>query len=169
MAKYSRAFKIAAAKQYLSGISSLSLGTKLNVPASLIRYWTQVYRLHGASAFHPPIIPYSAEDKLCMINKMQEEQWSLGYTSAYYNLASPGILHVWQRRYRSLGITGLEPSNRGRTFMTQKLSPSHSSKISEMTPEEMRKELEYLRAENAVLKKLDALYLKKQSQTKRKR
>ena len=169
MAKYSRAFKISAAKQYLNGISSLSLGTKLNVPASLIRYWTQVYRLHGASAFQPPIIPYSAEDKLCMINKMWAEQWSLGYTSAYYNLVSPGILHVWQRRYRFSGMTGLEPSKRGKTFMTQKSSPPQSSKISEMTPEEMRKELEYLRAENAVLKKLDALYLKKQSQTKRKR
>lgn len=169
MAKYSRAFKIAAAKQYLNGTSSLSLGTELNVPASLIRYWTQVYRLHGASAFQSPITPYSAKDKLCMINKMWAEQWSLGYTSAYYNLVSPGTLHVWQRRYRSSGIKGLEPCKRGRTFMAQQSSPPQSPKISEMTPEEMQKELEYLRAENAVLKKLDALYLKKQSQTKRKR
>ena len=169
MAKYSRAFKIAAAKQYLNGKSSLTLGSELNVPASQIRYWTQVYRLNGPSAFQPPSSPYCAEDKFRMLNKMWAEQWSLGYTSAYYNLVSPGILHVWQRRYRSSGIKGLEPGKRGKTFMTQKSSPSHSSKISEMTPEEMRKELEYLRAENAVLKKLDALYLKKQSQTKRKR
>lgn len=101
--------------------------------------------------------------------KMWTEQWSLGYTSSYCNLVSPGILHVWQRRYRSSGIRGLEAGKRGKTLMTQKVSPSHSSKISEMTPEEMRKELEYLRAENAVLKKLDTLCLKKQSQTKRKR
>ncbi|WP_420554648.1 helix-turn-helix domain-containing protein [Neptuniibacter marinus] len=169
MAKYSRAFKIAAVKQYLNGTSSLSLGAELNVPASLIRYWTQVYRFHGETAFQPPISPYCAQDKLRMLNKMWAEQWSLGYTSAYYNLVSPGTLYVWQRRYRSSGIKGLEPSKRGKTFMTQQSSPPQSSKISEMTPEEMQKELEYLRAENAVLKKLDALYLKKQSQTKRKR
>ncbi len=63
-----------------------------------------------------------------MLNKMWAERWSLGYTSAYYNLISPGILHVWQRRYRSSDIKGLEPYIRGKAFMKQKSSPSQPSK-----------------------------------------
>ena len=46
------------------------------------------------------------------------------------------------------------------------LSPEKS--VAEMSPEDLRQELEYLRAENAYLKKLDALVQEKKSVSKKK-
>ncbi|WP_394182025.1 hypothetical protein [Marinomonas posidonica] len=46
---------------------------------------------------------------------------------------------------------------------------SESKPAEQMTEKELREELEYLRAENAVLKKLKALAQAKQEQAKKKR
>jgi transposase len=49
------------------------------------------------------------------------------------------------------------------------ISNQRGRPASDMTPEELREELEYLRAENAVLKKLEALLREKTARTKKKR
>ncbi|MGR5154901.1 helix-turn-helix domain-containing protein, partial [Photobacterium swingsii] len=80
-----------------------------------------------------------------------------------------GILSVWLKRYREQGIQGLELQAIGRPPMKQQ--PQHPLKSDdEKTLEELKEELAYLRAENAVLKKLEELAQeKKRRQTKKKR
>ncbi|WP_235199666.1 helix-turn-helix domain-containing protein [Photobacterium galatheae] len=94
--------------------------------------------------------------------------WSLTHTSAVLNLSTPGILSVWLKRYKEQGIKGLKPHAIGRPPMKQQ--PQRTTKSDdEMTLEELKEELAYLRAENAVLKKLEELEQEKRRQTKKKR
>lgn len=167
MSKYSRLFKIQMAKRLVEEyISSKDLGREIGVDSRQVRYWASVYRIHGVQAFAKPCSPFSAHDKYQIISQMWTNSWSLAHTSAVNNLVSCGILLAWKRLYEAHGIDGLEPRRRR---LLMKKAPPKKKLPAEMSPEEMQEELEYLRAENAVLKKLEALAQSKKSQTKKKR
>ena len=86
---------------------------------------------------------------------MRRNEWSLSHTIAYFDLSSPGILFQWQKLYAHEGITRLKPQKKGRPRVTNHSSTPKPS--AEMSEKELREELDYLRAENAVLKKSEAL------------
>jgi transposase len=98
---------------------------------------------------------------------MHENAWSLGYTSATFKLSSPGILYRWQQDFDAYGLSGLHPKPKGRK-VKHKAVGKQTKSIQAMTDKELREELEYLRTENAVLKKLEALAQQKRTQTKKK-
>ncbi|EDK28460.1 transposase IS3/IS911 [Vibrionales bacterium SWAT-3] len=99
---------------------------------------------------------------------MWTNDWSLTHTSAVLNLSSPGILSVWLKRFNELGIKGLKMHQKGSPSMKQQ--PQRTTKPDdEMTLEELKEELVYLRTENAVLKKLEELEQEKKRRTKKKR
>lgn len=166
MSKYHRAFKLKLA-QLAQEESSGVLGSKFEVRPNLIRYWSQVYRLNGANSFVHKHLPYTFEFKLHALQTMADNRWSLSYTSAYFDLSSPGILFQWQKLYARGGISRLKPKKKGKPRVTNHSSAPKPS--TEMTEKELREELDYLRAENAVLKKLEALAQarKKKAKTKR--
>lgn len=161
MSKYNRAFKLRLA-QLAQEESSGAVGSKFGVRPNLIRYWSLVYRLNGTKSFVHKQLPYSREFKFRALKTMRRNNWSLGYTSAFFDLSSPGILFQWQKLYRCDGIAYLNPRNKGNPRMTSNSSEPKPSE--QMTEKELREELEYLRAENAILKKLEAL-----AQTKKKK
>lgn len=170
MSKYSRALKITLAQQCLNGVSSpKTLGKQLSIPHSQIRYWSKVYSFNGDESFLPPKSPHTAKGKADILKRMWTENWSLHYTSAFYNLPSPGTLWVWLREFDESGLQGLQPKQRGRTYMKKQSQESNDKSIDEMTVEELREELEYRRTEVAVLKKLEALDEMKRQQAKKKR
>ena len=166
MSKYHREIKLKLAQLTLEE-SSRALGSKYKINANLIRYWSQVYRLNGANSFVHQQLPYTLEFKLHVLKTMTENRWSLSHTSAYFDLSSPGILFQWQKLYAREGISRLRPKKKGKPRMTSHSSTPKPS--AEMTEKELREELDYLRAENAVLKKLEALAQarKKKAKTKR--
>tara|TARA_Y100000815_G_scaffold260718_1_gene272407 strand:- start:820 stop:1320 length:501 start_codon:yes stop_codon:yes gene_type:complete len=166
MSKHNRAFKIKLA-QLVEEKNSEALGRKYRVSARLIRYWFQVYQINGSNSFIHKQLPYSSEFKTHVLKTMEMNNWSLGYTSAYFDLSSPGILFQWQKLYARKDISRLNPKNKGKPRVTNNSSTPKPS--SEMTEKELREELDYLRAENAVLKKLEALAQarKKKAKTKR--
>lgn len=96
---------------------------------------------------------------------MVSNEWSLTYTSAYFDLSSPGILFKWQTHYSREGISRLTPQKKGRPGMNN--TPSEPKPSVQMTEKELREELDYLRAENAVLKKLEALAQVKKKKAKK--
>ena len=169
MSKYSCELKCTLAKQCLSGMSSLLLAKQHSISSRQIRYWAQVYAIHGSNSFTPTAHALTAHMKLQALNLMWTNGWSLTHTSAVLNLSTPGILSVWLKRYREQGIEGLEHQAIGRPSMKQQPQRPRKSD-DEMTLEELKEELAYLRAENAVLKKLEELEQeKRRRQTKKKR
>jgi len=166
MSKHHRAFKLRIAELALSESSS-AVSNKFNVTSRQVRYWTAIYRIHGAESFRSVHKPYSQAFKAEVLKTMAANSWSLGYTSAFFDLSSPGILFQWQKLYARDGISRLKPQKKGRPVMTN--TSSSSKPVEQMTEEELREELAYLRAENDVLKKLEALAQarKKKAKTRR--
>ena len=166
MSKHHRAFKLRIAELALSESSS-AVSNKFNVTSRQVRYWTTIYRIHGAESFRSVHKPYSQAFKAEVLKTMAANSWSLGYTSAFFDLSSPGILFQWQKLYARDGISRLKPQKKGRPVMTN--TSSSSKPVEQMTEEELREELAYLRAENDVLKKLEALAQarKKKAKTRR--
>lgn len=167
MSKYNREFKLAIAKQCLSHESSRSISKRLGIPDRYIRYWAQVYRFHGHNAFIKRKTPCSFEDKYRILKTMHENNWSITYTSIVYNMSSSGTISTWLTQFERFGLSGLQPKKQGRKMKkNQKQEPVKPTE--QMSLEELREELEYRRAENAYLKKLDALLQEKERQTKKK-
>jgi transposase len=169
MSKYNREFKCLVAKQCLNGLSSEVLAKQHSISSRQIRYWTQVFAIHGSRSFLPATQADTAQSKLTALKLMWTNGWSVTHTSAVLNLSSPGIFAAWLKRYNERGIQGLEPQPKGRPPMKQQLQTTTNKPESEMTLEELREELAYLRAENAVLKKLEELEQEKNRRTKKKR
>ncbi|WP_016954347.1 hypothetical protein, partial [Catenovulum agarivorans] len=166
MSKYHRAFKLKLA-QLAQESSSRVLGKQFQINSRLIRYWSQTYKIHGLESFLHSGYPYSAEFKLRALKTMEANDWSLSYTSAFFDLSTPGILFQWQKHYARDGISRLKPQKNRRPSMSNKTS---TPKLPEqMTDEELREELAYLRAENDVLKKFEALAQARKKKVKTKR
>ena len=164
MSKYHRVFKLKLA--YLAQEeSSGTIGSKFEVRPNLIRYWALVYRLNGIDSFTHKQLPYTCEFKLSVLKMMKHNNWSLSYTSAFFDLSSPGILFQWRKLYARDGINRLKPQKKGKPRVTHHSSEPKPSE--QMTEKELREELEYLRAENAVLKKLEALAQAKKKKAKK--
>ncbi|KKO47517.1 transposase [Arsukibacterium sp. MJ3] len=165
MSKHHRTFKLELAKRALEQ-SSTQLSREFKVSARQIRYWASVYRVHGLDSFLHTGYPYSFEFKLKVLTTMRKQGWSLNDASAYFDLSTSGILFQWQKLYAHEGISRLHPKKKGRPRMKHK--PSEPKPSEQMTEKELREELDYLRAENAVLKKLEALAQAKKKRAKRK-
>ena len=134
------------------GYSYKELSKKFEIDPSNVKYMVKLADLHG-------------ELKLDIINEVLILGHSIKSTSLKYALPNPALLSNWISKFKENGYNILEKP-RGRTSKmknnNKKIEKNELSKV-----EQLEKELEYLRAENAVLKKLREIRLK-QSQTKRK-
>ncbi|KHD44687.1 transposase [Streptococcus uberis] len=106
---------------------------------------------------------YSKELKQKIINKVLNDGNSQLQTSLDYALANWGILSNWIAQYKENGYTILEKSK----VRPVQMGCKSKKKLEEMTElERLQYENEYLRAENAALKKLREYRLKGEARLK---
>lgn len=102
---------------------------------------------------------------------MQRENLSRMQIQAILGIRDPGAISRWERQYHEGGFPALLPRPKGRPpkmpiSLPAKPTPPDSEPDTR-TREQLLKENEYLRAEVAYLKKLDALIRAEQRQTRR--
>ena len=174
MAKYDERFKYRLVNVYLSGSAGMVTVAKAHgIDKSMLRRWVAAYRAHGIAGLSKKHTIYSAEFKMSVLQHMWHHELSYGQVSAIFDLRDTGGVSRWERQYHEGGFEALKPRRKGRP---SKMSPSKPSQTSTPEPspdarskEDLLKENEYLRAEVAYLKKLDALLRAKQQAAPKKK
>jgi transposase len=161
MSRHNARFKRLVVKDYLSGKhgGSREVAHRHGVDHGTVRKWVGAWRAHGDAALKKKYSQYDAPFKLKVLQLMQAQTLSCREAAAVFDIRDPGSIGRWKRQYDSGGIQALEPRPRGRPVKQPKSSPppDPSRPDEARTKEELLKELNYLRMENAYLKKLDAL------------
>ncbi|HCS7010398.1 TPA: IS3 family transposase, partial [Escherichia coli] len=124
-----------------------------------LSHWINLFLLHGPRALdcrHRR--SYSPEDKLCVVLYALGHSESLPRVAARFNIPSHNTVKNWIKGYRK---SGNEAFIRRRKEKSMTRSDDTHENEANMTPEEMKNELRYLRAENAYLKAMQEHLLEK--------
>ncbi|NOV27749.1 transposase, partial [Cupriavidus necator] len=162
MARHDEQLKLKVVKRYLAGgIGYRDLAREYGVARTLARQWVTQYELHGKQGLRRKgHTKYSAEFKLAALERMRRDNLSQAQVQAILGIRDPGAIGRWERQYHEGGLSALSPRPKGRPRKMPKSLPPEpippASEPDERTREQLLKENEYLRAEVAYLKKLDA-------------
>ncbi|WNS71989.1 IS3 family transposase [Streptococcus sp. DTU_2020_1001019_1_SI_AUS_MUR_006] len=135
------------------GYSLEKLSNKFGINNSNIRYMIKLIDRYGIEFVKKGKNRYYSPDlKQEMINKVLHEGWTKDRVSLEYGLPSRTILLNWLAQYKKNGYTIVEKT-RGRI---PKMGHKLKTRPEERTElERLQAENEYLRAENAILKKFE--------------
>lgn len=169
--RYSLEFKLKCVELYRKGIwMETPNGISDHDFRRQIYEWHFKELEHGLNGLKPKHRhkQWSADEKLAVVmeyltNRLRTE------ICTKYNINS-GMLYTWVRKYKNEGYNGLIDKPKGRkpknTDMTKRKSDINSRKLTESEYEELirlRAENEYIKAENAVIKKEIALREERQA------
>jgi transposase len=160
--KYSIKQKEKVVRSILSGQRSITgASNELGCMRSAIKRWIEQYNRHGVTGFKLNNGNYDSWFKLQVVHYYLKKGVSLNQTASYFKIPNEGIISQWVRIYKQSGALWLSPRPRGRkrTSMAQKSKKKINPPTDPITEKlaALQKENDYLRAENAFLKKLEAL------------
>lgn len=158
MAKYDYAFKLTVVKAYLNDEGGyVALAKRFNIASDrTVAVWVNMYRAFGDKALKKRFKnkSYPVQFKLDVLNYKLRTGKSYQNVAIAFGMTEPSIIVNWYKAWVQDGIDGLSRP-KGRPFMSKKKLNQNRKKLTR--EEELEKENELLRAENAYLKKLRAL------------
>lgn len=160
MGKFSLQFKITAIEAYINGNEGFrKVAHRYLIDCSLLRRWVASYRALSSTGLQSQGRHYSAAFKLSVIQCMQKERLSHREVAARFGLGQSSQVGIWERQYYSGGLPALIVPKRKKAVVMPKKTPvpDHSQPEDDdsKSREQLKAELEYLRMENAYLKKLE--------------
>ncbi len=159
MSKYSTQFKLTVVKYCTEEhYGYRQAANHFNIPSKVtVQQWVRKYKEHGISGLTKnPKTTYSGDFKINVIKYMHDNHLSCFETAIHFNLSGSERVEKWLRIYCEKGPQALYKKKCGHDKKNMSFKPKNK-KLSEDNEKNLLKELEYLRAENAYLKKLDAL------------
>ena len=169
MAKYSTQFKLDVVQQCMRGEAGVqTIARQRGLDQAMVRHWLNLFNLHGQAGLSKKFTHYPAERRLQVLEHLWANQLSYRQTAAVFNIRNPSCIPAWERCYHSGGIDALRPRQRGRpTKMPTSQPPQPQPHVDDATRsrEELLTEVNFLRMENAYLKKLKALVQQQEQQT----
>lgn len=160
MSKYKEQFKLSVIKDYLAGVGGFrAVSQRHGVDESTVRKWVAAYRQHRERGIQKKFTHYDAQFKLSVLRHMRDKGLSHRETTAVFNIRSLASIGIWERQYYAGGIDALAPRPRGRPkkMPDTPVTPPLAATDQTRTREQLLEEIDYLRMENAYLKKLEAL------------
>ena len=158
MSKYSKQFKLKVVQEFLESGGLRRVAQLFKISHSDIRKWALAYEAQGVHGLTPRYQRQSAQFKLQVLQYMAKHQISARPAAARFGIGSMTTILQWQKLYNGGGIAALANRPTGRPSMPHfDIKALLKKPLSELTPAEMRRRLEYAEAESAYLKKLEAL------------
>lgn len=175
MAKYSDEFKLMIVKEYIEGpLGYTLLASKYGIPSTTpIERWVNSYKAFGKEGLRKKRskMVYSVQFKLNVLNFMKQTGASYQDTAIEFQMNNSSLIANWNRIFLNEGIEGLKEKPKGRPPMSGNRKAKSVKQEKAMSREEqLEREIELLRLENAYLKKLKAFqenpdaYLEKHKQ-----
>jgi transposase len=167
--KYTFNQKLKAVQSITAGREScLTAARKIGSKENTVQRWLRLYKRHGPKGLRIKNGSYDGHFKFRVVRYMLKNNLSLIQTAVFFAIPQDSAVGRWLRIYQRYGREGLLKEARGRkkSLMAKKTHKKKKSTIADQSAEKvaaMQKELEYLRAENAFLKKLDALIQQEES------
>ena len=165
--KHSYESKLRCVEEVLNGRSAISVAAEFKLNRSQLWKWVVLYKRNGASSLVPRNNrSYDVNFKLKVLKAIEKKSLTLEEACIMFNIPGGSVIGNWQKNFTEKGIAGLQRKSKDRPeFMANKRKIETSAKSS--TKEQLLLENESLRAENALLKKLQALIQAEESKKRK--
>lgn len=160
MSKHTEQFKLKVIQDYLSCVDGFrAVAQRHGADESAVPKWVATYQQHGASGIDKKYTHYDTQFKLSVLQRMWNKELSQREAAVVFNIRSAASIGVWERQYYAGGIDALAPRRRGRPKKMPNTPIAKPPVVTDQTRtrEQLLEEINYLRMENAYLKKLEAL------------
>ncbi|MBA4851547.1 transposase [Emticicia sp. BO119] len=159
--KYNYEFRLQCVELVLKEHRSIiSVATEKGFNPSNLRLWIMFYKQYGQSGLQQRTKQcYEVSFKLKVLETINKECLSLLTACVRFNIPTESVIIGWQREYESKGLSGLLAQPKGGSKKMQHPIKRKSRKSSAPLTDyqKLLLENERLKAENELLKKLQAL------------
>jgi transposase len=158
--KYNYDFKLRCVEEVLKKHSSvITVANNNSMGETTLKRWIRCYIKFGKEGLLPiqKNKKYSVNFKLKVIQTIQNKSISLDQACLTFNIPAPATIVSWQKKHAGEGLEGLTSKTKGRPASMNFKRKQRKTDKPLTREEELLKELEYLKAENEILKKFNAL------------
>lgn len=151
MTKYTQEEKKAAAQAVQAGESIARVAKRFGMSTKVVSRNLRMLEEHGKNGLRSHVYNWTAEQKYEVLKYMQDEKLTCQEVSIQLGISGSSTVWQWEQRYLENGKEGLGNKKKGRKPRIPKPKPPKTRE------EELTDRIQYLEAENAYLKKLNAL------------